>query len=110
MKEKKGLNISTKSFVTSIAIIFVLMVLTYGLTFAAADGIPFWKWILSPVLVLGTEDSGSILTIIASLLIIGGIFNGLEKTGQIGLQSLWKNWIFRGILHRCFRRSGSEIS
>ena len=81
--EKKGLNISAKSFVTAIAIIFVLMVLTYGLTFAVADGLPFWKWILSPILVLGTEDSGSVLTIIAFLLVIGGIFNSLEKSGWL---------------------------
>ena len=82
-KEKKGLNISTKSFVTAIAIIFVLMVLTYALTFAVADGIPFWKWILSPVLILGTEDRDSVLMIIAFLLGIGGVFNSLEKSGML---------------------------
>ena len=44
--EKKGLNISAKSFVTAIAVIFVLMALTYGLTFIVPGGeIPFWKCI-----------------------------------------------------------------
>ena len=45
--EKKGLNISAKSFITAIAVIFVLMALTYGMTLVIpGGGIPFWKWIL----------------------------------------------------------------
>jgi len=105
--ENKGLNISVKSFITAIAIIFVLMVLTYVLSFiipggeyartidANGDviidteggfsyvdgGIPFWKWLLSPLLVLGAEGSGTIIAVIAFLLIIGGIFNSLDKCG-----------------------------
>lgn len=105
--EKKGLNISTKSFVTAIVIIFVLMILTYALTFlipggeyartvdANGDviidtakgfeyvdgGMPFWKWILSPVMVLTAEGSGTIIAVIAFLLVVGGIFNSLDKCG-----------------------------
>ena len=105
--EKKGLNISAKSFITATVIIFVLMVLTYLLTFfipggeyaRVADangnmvidtaggfknvdgGIPFWKWILSPILVLGAEGSGSLIAVIVFLLVIGGIFNSLDKCG-----------------------------
>jgi len=57
--EKKGLNISAKSFISALAVIFVLMVLTYILTFIVpGGGIPFWKWALSPVLVLGAEVGG----------------------------------------------------
>ena len=37
-KEKKGLNISAKSFITATVIIFVLMVLTYILTFLIPGG------------------------------------------------------------------------
>ena len=37
-KEKKGINISTKSFITAIVVIFILMVLTYGLTFIIPGG------------------------------------------------------------------------
>ena len=96
-KQKSGLNISTKSFITAIAVIFVLMVLTYILTFIipggeyaraideagntiidtqngfqnAEGGIPFWKWILSPILVLGAEGSGTLIAIILFLLVIG---------------------------------------
>lgn len=106
-KEKKGLDISVKSFVTAIAIIFILMVLTYGLTFVIPGGeygrmidasgntvidteagfrnieggIPFWKWLLSPILVLGSEGNGSLIAVIAFLLVIGGIFNSLDRSG-----------------------------
>ena len=80
--EKKGLNISAKSFITAILVIFVLMVLTYVLTLTVPNaGIPFWKWALSPVLVLGAEGKVSLIAVIAFLLVIGGVFNCLEKCG-----------------------------
>ena len=80
--EKKGLNISAKSFITAIIIIFALMVLTYILTFLVPGGeIPFWKWLLSPVLVLGAEGSGSLIAVIVFLLVLGGVFNNLDKCG-----------------------------
>ena len=104
---KKGLNISTKSFLTSILVIFVLMVLTYILTFIIPSGeymritdtngntiidtsstftyvdggISFGKWLLSPILVLGANGSGTTIAVIVFLLIIGGIFNSLDKCG-----------------------------
>ena len=96
-KEEKGLDIGAKSFVTAIGIIFILMVLTYVLTFIVPGGeyarildasgntvidtesgfkqieggIPFWKWILSPMLVLGSEGNGSLIAVIVFLLVIG---------------------------------------
>lgn len=105
--EKKGLDINVKSFITAIIIIFALMCATYILTFfipggeyarimdANGDtvidtasgfqyvdgGIPFWKWLLSPLLVLTAEGSGTIIAVIIFLLVIGGVFNGLEKCG-----------------------------
>ena len=106
-KEKKGLDIGVKSFVTAIGIIFLLMILTYGLTFIVPGGeyariidefghtiidteagfkcieggISFWKWVLSPILVLGSEGNGSLIAVIAFLFVIGGIFNSLDKSG-----------------------------
>ena len=103
--KKKGLNISARYFLTAIAVIFVLMAVTYGLTFLipggeyarvtdevghtvidtasgftqVQGGIPFWKWILSPVLVLGASGSGSLIAVIVFLLVIGGVFNSLDK-------------------------------
>lgn len=80
--EKKGLNISAKSFITAIAVLFVLMILTYGITFVVpGGGIPFWKWILSPILVLGADDNVSLIAVIIFLLVIGGVFNCLDKCG-----------------------------
>ncbi|MBR4027372.1 MAG: YfcC family protein [Lachnospiraceae bacterium] len=77
-----GLSISAKSFITAIIVIFVLMILTYGLTFLIpGGGIPFWKWALSPILVLGAEGNGSLIGVIVFLLVIGGVFNCLDKCG-----------------------------
>ena len=81
-KENTGINISVKSFITAIVVIFALMVLTYGLTFVIpGGGIPFWKWALSPILVLGAEGNASLIAVIVFLLVIGGIFNCLDKCG-----------------------------
>ena len=105
--EKKGLNISARCFITAIAVILALMILTYVLTFVipggeyarttdengsviidteagfspVEGGIPFWKWILSPFLVLGADGSATLIAVIIFLLVIGGVFNSLEKCG-----------------------------
>ncbi|MCQ2511778.1 MAG: TIGR00366 family protein [Lachnospiraceae bacterium] len=99
------MSISVKSFITAIIIIFVLMIVTYVLTFIIPGGqyvrtddgsgnliitmdsefhyvdggIPFWKWILSPFLVLGAPGSALIIAVIAFLLVIGGIFECLSR-------------------------------
>lgn len=81
-KQEKGLGFSAKSFITAIAVIFVLMILTYMLTFIIPGGyIPFGKWLLSPILVLGAEGNVSLIAVLAFLLIIGGVFNNLNKCG-----------------------------
>lgn len=104
-QEKKGLNISAKSFVTAILVLLVLMIFTYiltlvipggqyqrvvdssgntqidtsGLFVQIEGGLPFWKWLLSPILVLGATGSGTLIAVIAFLLVVGGVFNALEK-------------------------------
>lgn len=106
-RENKGLNISARSFITALLILFALMLLTYILTLVLpggeykriADsagnmvidtqagytpvegGFPFYKWLLSPFLVLTAEGSGTIIAVIAFLLVIGGIFNSLDRCG-----------------------------
>lgn len=106
-KQEKGLNVSVKSFITAIVVIFVLMVAAYALTLiipggeyvrfkdAAGNmiidvnggyynvdgGIPLWKWALSPLLVLGASGSGTLIAVIVFLLVIGGVFNALDKSG-----------------------------
>lgn len=106
-KESKGLNISVRSFITALIVIFVLMLISYGLTFVVPSGeyartvneagqtvvdttagfkyvdggIPFWKWILSPFLVLTGNGNGTLIAVIIFLLVIGGAFNCLDKSG-----------------------------
>jgi len=81
-EEKKGLNVGVKSFLTAIIVIFIMMVGTYGLTFVVPGAyMPFWKWALSPILVLGSEGNGSLIGVIIFLLVIGGVFNCLDKSG-----------------------------
>ena len=107
MEEKKGLNIGARSFVIAIAIIFALMLATYILTFLIPGGeyartvdangntvidtaagfryvdggLPLWKWLLSPLLVLGAEGSGTLIAVLVFLLVIGGVFNALTVCG-----------------------------
>ncbi len=106
-ENKQGLSVSMKSFLTAIGVIFLLMVLTYGLTFLIPGGeyartldangnsiidtvggftyidggLPFWKWLLSPFLVLTAEGGGTVGAIIVFLLVIGGVFSALESCG-----------------------------
>ena len=106
-KEKKGLDISAKSFVAAIGILLALMIVTYILTLVipagsyervitdgretivdgsyhtTSGGIPFWKWILSPVLVLGSSQSATLIAVIVFLLVIGGTFNALDRSGTM---------------------------
>lgn len=84
MKDNKqgGSAIGIRSFLTAIGVIFALMVATYILTLLIPGGyIPFWQWAASPFLVLGSEGSGSLIAVIAFLLVIGGIFNSLDQCG-----------------------------
>jgi len=106
-KEKAGLNIGVKSFLGAIAVVAALMLLTYVLTLCIpggqfariidADGnvvpdptggftyveggLPLWKWLLSPVLVLGADGGGMVMAILAFLLVIGGVFTSLDTCG-----------------------------
>lgn len=106
-KEKEGLNISVRSFITAIVVIFALMIAAYILTLIipggvysrvpdgngntiidtaagfsyTEGGIPFYKWLLSPVLVLGSSGSGTLIAVIVFLLVIGGVFNSLDRCG-----------------------------
>ena len=105
--QNQGLNIGVRSFITAIVVIFCLMIAAYVLTLtipggeygriedasgnlildttaefvSIEGGIPFYKWILSPILVLGASGSGTLIAVIAFLLVIGGVFNALDKCG-----------------------------
>lgn len=105
--DKKGLSISATSFISVTVLIFILMILTYSMTYVVPGGkfarildengnqiidissgftyieggIPFWKWILSPILVLGAEGNESLIAVIIFLLVLGGVFNSLDRCG-----------------------------
>ena len=74
----------TKSFLVAIITIFILMLFTYILSLTM-DGcnISFVKWLLSPILVLGSDSSSTIIAVIVFLLVIGGVCNLLESCGFI---------------------------
>ncbi len=100
---KKDASFSIRSFITATAVIFILMVCAYVLSItvpggsydrspvtgtlvegsfhAAQGGIPFWKWCLSPFLVLGASGNGTLIAVIVFLLVIGGVFNCLGAGG-----------------------------
>lgn len=106
-KRERHTSLSARSFLTAIAVIFVLMIVAYIMTLVIpggqyartvnADGntvidtaggfsnvpggIPFWKWILSPILVFTAEGSGTLIAVCIFLLVIGGIFGALESCG-----------------------------
>ncbi len=106
-KQEGGLQIGVKSFLTAILVIFVLMIGAYVLTltvpggeyarvedasgnlvidteagFSYVDGgMPFWKWALSPLLVLSAAGNTTLIAVIAFLLVIGGVFSALEHSG-----------------------------
>ncbi len=46
-------------------------------------GISFVRWILSPVLVLASDDSVTILAILVFLLVIGGVFSSSNSCGMM---------------------------
>ena len=95
-QSKRVFNVGTRSFIAALIILFLLMALTYALTFlmpageyqrvitdgkesivsgtyqSVEGGLPFWKWLLSPFLALGATGSGTVIAIIAFLLVIGG--------------------------------------
>ncbi|MCQ2427681.1 MAG: hypothetical protein MJ137_04685 [Clostridia bacterium] len=113
MEEKQKLSISAKSFAVSMVIIIALMVAAYVLTFVLPSGefvrvpdgegnqvidtsseaggvfeekdadFPFHKFLLSPILVLGSDGNVTLIMILVFLLIIGGVFQALSDKGLI---------------------------
>jgi len=84
MENKKNNDsfINVRSFIGALIVIAALMVGAYVLTLVIpCGGIEFWRWLLSPVLLLGADGSATIIAVIIFLLVIGGIFNALDKEG-----------------------------
>lgn len=101
MNQDKILKINKRSFITVCIILVAFMLLSYIMTFliphgnfvnvdgaqqyvpVEGTGMPFWKFILSPFLVLGSSSGLTIIVISLFILILGGAFNIIDKTGGI---------------------------
>ncbi len=106
MEQKAGAQISTRAFVQSLIILFVLMLAAGSLTQLVPAGryartmqagrevidpqsfryverpdYPIWRWLTAPIEVLWGPDAVTIITIIIFLLMVGSTFAVLDKSG-----------------------------
>jgi uncharacterized ion transporter superfamily protein YfcC len=106
MESRAGAQISTKAFIQSVLILFVLMVIAGLLTQVIPAGsyarisqgerevidpdsfqlidkpnYPFWRWFTAPFEVLGTSDGLIVIMIIIFILFVGGAFAILDHSG-----------------------------
>jgi uncharacterized ion transporter superfamily protein YfcC len=103
---KAAIQISARAFITTIAIILALMIASGILTYlipagsykhvaeAGVDRVvpgtfvygqrpayPAWRWLTAPVEVLWSPGNAQVITIIVLLVLIGGSFTVLDKSG-----------------------------
>ncbi len=108
MEEKSSIRISAKAFISSVIILFVLMMLAGLLTmiipagsfdrievdgnltivpdsfvFRKSGGYPVWRWFTAPFEVLTGPDAVTVISIIIFIFIIGGVFTVLDKCGML---------------------------
>ena len=106
MEQKAGAQISKKTFAQSVLILFVLMMVAGILTRVVPAGryariaqegrevivpdsfqvterphYPLWRWFTAPVEVLWGPDGVTIITIILFILMVGGSFAVLDRSG-----------------------------
>ena len=102
-KNKKLINISTKTFIGVAILLFLCMVAAIVMTFVIPKsefvydgetligiqtldekgGIAIWKGILSPFLLLGADGGISIIMLCIFLLVIGGAFQAMNDNNGI---------------------------
>lgn len=100
MKNKKIVNISKNTFISVVIILFLLIVMSIGLTYLIpkgimidnnyqviedASGIAIWKGLLSPLLVLASSDGVTLIVLCVFLTIVTGVFQVLTDTNGIGM-------------------------
>jgi uncharacterized ion transporter superfamily protein YfcC len=108
MEQKAGAQISQRAFIQSLVILFVLMMIAGILTliipagqysrievdgretidpnsfqFVPKPDYPFWRWLIAPFEVLGSESGLTIIVIIVVLFFAGGAFAVMDKTGTL---------------------------
>ena len=106
MEAKAGAQISTKAFIQSVVILFILMVAAGILTRIVPTGsyarinqgerevidpesfqfidnpdYPIWRWFTAPIEVLGTSEGLIVIMIIIFILFVGGAFAILDHSG-----------------------------
>ncbi len=106
MEHKAGAQIGARAFRQSLLILLVLMLVAGVLTRVVPAGsytrvlqegreiidptsyqtlptpdYPIWRWFTAPLEVLGGPDAATIITIILFLLMVGGTFAALERSG-----------------------------
>lgn len=103
--EKRVLDVNVKSFISSLVIMAVLMAVAYVMTLIipsgmyerkivngqelivadsyseCAGGIEFWRFLLSPFLLLGSDMGFTVISICIFLMIVGGAFSALDACG-----------------------------
>lgn len=103
-----GLQISKKSFFSSVFILLLLMIGAGILThivpsgaferavidgketivantfqFTESGGYPIWRWFTAPIEVFWSSDAVTVIMIILFIFIIGGVFGVLDKSGML---------------------------
>jgi uncharacterized ion transporter superfamily protein YfcC len=114
MDQKAGAQISKKAFIQSAVILFVLMIAAGVLTLLIPAGsynrvvqagrtvidpnsfqymprpdYPVWRWLIAPIEVLGGPDNLVVITIILFILLVGGSFAVMDKTGLLNAALSW---------------------
>ena len=104
-KEQAFSTINTRAFLSVVAILVTILILSGALSYIVpqgsyerdeqgvivldtyvggqVSGIPFWKVITAPVRVFASSDAITIIAISVFLLIMSGVFNLMDKTGGI---------------------------
>lgn len=99
MSDEKILKINKRSFLTALGILVAILIGTYILTFfipkgafsqtdgtftaIEGKGYSFFKFLLSPFLLLLSNDNATIIVLSLFILILGGAFNAIDKTDGI---------------------------
>jgi uncharacterized ion transporter superfamily protein YfcC len=122
MEEKSGVRISRKAFIQAVSIIFALMMVAGVLTRIIPAGqyervevdgrevivpgtftyidppdYPVWRWFTAPLEVVASQDGGTVIAIIAFILLVGVAFAVMDKSG-----------ILKFVIARLVERFGSR--
>lgn len=108
-KENRLVNISTKTFISVLILLFILIISSIVLTYilpkgefgiktengvetidyltyislGKEGGIPIWKGLLAPILVLGSSDGISLIMLSIFLLVITGTFQAMNDNNGV---------------------------